>query len=141
MKKVAFLFLLIFAQLQGYSQDFTVTTYDVDITIHREGYFDVVEKYNIYFNEPKHGIFRDILLSYDLITEENKEEKRQIKLSNIEVPGHKFDAPSAFAQKMSSQAQIKIGDADVTVDGAQQYEIRYRVENAFLHEKEAIQFY
>ncbi|MEP2348319.1 MAG: DUF2207 domain-containing protein [Algoriphagus sp.] len=141
MKKIAFLFLLFFAQLQVNAQDFTVTSYDVDITISEAGYFDVVEKYNIYFNEPKHGIFRDILLSYDLLTEENKEEKRQIKLSNIEVPGHKFDSPSAFEQKMSSKAQIKIGDADVTIDGAQQYEIRYRVENAFLHEKEAIQFY
>ncbi len=141
MKKLAFLFLLLFAQLQVYAQDFTVTSYAVDITIHEEGYFDVVEKYNIYFNEPKHGIYRDIQLEYDLLTEDDEEKTRQIKLSNIEVPGYKFDSPSSFSQKLSSKAQIKIGDADVFLEGAQQYEIRYRVENAFLHEKEAIQFY
>lgn len=141
MKKISFLLLLFFAQLTVNAQDFTVTSYAVDITIHEEGYFDVVEKYNLNFEAPKHGIFRDIQTSYDLLTEDDKEETRKIKLSNIEVPGYKFDAPSAFGQKMSDNLRIKIGDADITLEGPQLYEIRYRVENAFLYEKEAIQFY
>ncbi|WP_075351568.1 DUF2207 domain-containing protein [Algoriphagus marinus] len=141
MKKISFLLLLFFAQLIVNAQDFTVTSYVVDITIHEEGYFDVVEKYNLNFEAPKHGIFRDIQTSYDLLNEEDKEETRKIKISNIEVPGYKFDAPSAFGQKMSDNLRIKIGDADITLEGPQLYEIRYRVENAFLYEKEAIQFY
>ena len=141
MKKISFLLLLFFAQLKVYAQDFTVTSYSVEITIHEDGYFDVVEKYNLNFETPKHGIFRDIQTSYDLLTEDHKQETRKIKVSNIEVPGYKFEAPSAFGQKMSDNLQIKIGDGDVTLEGPQQYEIRYRVENAFLHEKEAIQFY
>ena len=72
MKKITFLFLLFFVQLEVYSQDFTVTSYTVDITIHEEGYFDVVEKYNLNFEVPKHGIFRDIQLAYDLQTEEGE---------------------------------------------------------------------
>ncbi|WP_092895300.1 DUF2207 domain-containing protein [Algoriphagus aquimarinus] len=141
MKKFAFLFLLFFTQLDTYAQDFTVTSYSVDITIHEDGYFDVIEKYDIFFKDPKHGIYRDIRTSYDLLTEEGTQETRKIKLSNIDVPGYKFDAPAAFAQKMSDNLQIKIGDADIYLEGPQQYEIKYRVENAFLHEKEAIQFY
>ncbi len=141
MKKFTFLFLLFFGQLTVHAQDFTVTSYAVDITIHEEGYFDVVEKYNLNFEAPKHGIFRSIQTSYNLLNEEDKQETRKIKLSNIEVPGYKFDAPSAFGQKMTDNLQIKIGDGDVTLEGPQLYEIRYRVENAFLHEKEAIQFY
>jgi len=141
MKKITFLVLLFFVQLAGYAQDFTVTSYSVDVTIHEEGYFDVIEKYKLTFEVPKHGIFRSIQTSYDLLNEESKQETRKIKLSNIDVPAYKFDAPSAFGQKMSNNLQIKIGDADITLEGEQQYEIRYRVENAFLHEKEAIQFY
>jgi hypothetical protein len=141
MKKISFLLLLIFAHLTVHAQDFTVTSYAVDITIHEEGYFDVVEKYNLNFEVPKRGIFRSIQTSYDLLNEEDKQETRKIKLSNIEVPSYKFDAPSAFGQKMSNNLQIKVGDADITLEGPQQYEIRYRVENAFLHEKDAIQFY
>jgi hypothetical protein len=72
MKKITFLFLLIFAQLTVQAQDFTVTSYSVDIIIHEEGYFDVVEKYNLNFVVPKHGIFRDIQTSYDLLSEEDK---------------------------------------------------------------------
>lgn len=141
MKKTAFLLFLVFAQLGVYAQDFTVTSYTVDITIHEEGYFDVVEKYNIFFDAPKHGIFRDIQTSYEMLNEAGEKETRKIKLSDIEVPGYKFDAPSAFGQKMSNNLQIKIGDADIYLEGPQQYEIRYRVENAFLHETEVIQFY
>ncbi|MEB2786161.1 DUF2207 domain-containing protein [Algoriphagus persicinus] len=141
MKKITFLLFLFFAQLELFAQDFTVTSYAVDITIHEAGYFDVVEKYNLNFEVPKHGIFRNIQTSYDLLTENTEEETRKIKLSDIEVPGYMFDAPSALGQKMSDNLQIKIGDADVTLEGPQEYEIRYRVENAFLHEKEAIQFY
>jgi len=141
MKKISFLLLLIFAHLIVHAQDFTVTSYAVDITIHEEGYFDIVEKYNLNFEVPKRGIFRSIQTSYDLLNEEDKQETRKIKLSNIEVPSYKFDAPSAFGQKMSNNLQIKVGDADITLEGPQQYEIKYRVENAFLHEKDAIQFY
>ncbi|WP_192085749.1 DUF2207 domain-containing protein [Algoriphagus sp. Y33] len=141
MKKIAILFFLFSVQLEVFAQDFSVTSYSVDITIHQDGYFDVVEKYNLNFEVPKHGIYRDIRTSYDLQNENGELEKRKIKLSNIEVPGYKFEAPSSFGQKMSTNVRIKIGDANVTLKGPQYYEIRYRVENAFLHEREAIQFY
>ena len=141
MKKTVLLVLIFFAQLGVFAQDFTVTSYSVDITIHEEGYFDVVENYNINFEIQKHGVFRNIRTSYDLLNENNEEEKRKIKISNIKVPGYKFTASSAFGQKYSDNLQIKIGDADIFLQGPQEYEIRYRVENAFLHESEAIQFY
>lgn len=141
MKKTAFLLLFFICQFEVFSQDFSVTAYSVDITIHEEGYFDVVEKYKLNFEVPKHGIFRDIQTSYDLLTEEGEQETRKIKLSHINVPEYKFDAPSAFEQRMSDNARIKIGDAAVFLEGPQQYEISYRVENAFLFESEAIQFY
>lgn len=141
MRKTLFLFLLLFVQLEVFAQDFSVTSYSVDITVHKEGYFDVIEKYNLNFEIPKHGIFRNIQTSYDLLTEEGEQETRKIKLSNIDVPGYKFDAPSRIGQRMSDNLQIKIGDAGITLEGPQQYEIRYRVANAFLHESQAIQFY
>jgi uncharacterized membrane protein YgcG len=113
----------------------------VDIYIHEEGYFDVVENYDLTFNTYKHGIYRNILTNYDLLTEDNIQEKRKIKITKIKVPGHKFDADPAFIQKLSDNLQIKIGDKDVTVIGPQHYEIKYRVYNAFLFEKENIRFY
>lgn len=141
MKKIGSLILLLFVLYRVDAQDFVVNEYTVNIWIHEKGYFDVVEKYDLNFEVPKHGIYRDIQTSYELLTAEGNQETRKIELSKIEVPGYKFEAPSAFERKFSDQVQIKIGDADITLDGRQQYEISYRVENAFLFEKDVIQFY
>ncbi len=133
-----FAFLMLFA---AKAQDFAVHNYKVDIFIHPDGYFDVVEEYDIFFNVPKHGIYRTIQTNYDLITSEGEQTKRKIVVSNIEVPGHKFKTPFKFERKLSDFLNIRIGDADRTVIGSQHYEIKYRVANAYLYEDSQIQFY
>jgi len=140
--KNLFLFLFVFLGiLKGYTQDFEVDKAQVDIYISADGYFDVVENYDLTFTEYKHGIYRYIQTSYDLLTEDGKEEKRQIKIRKIEVPGYDFDADPDFIQKLSDNLEIKIGDKNVTVIGPQYYQIKYRVYDAFLFEKDQILFY
>ena len=141
MKKIILNFFAILILSYGYAQDFTVNNYKVDIFIHQKGYFDVVENYDLNFEIPKHGIYRTIQTNYDILTFDGKQEKRKIKISKIEVPNYKFEAPFNFVQKMSDNLEIKIGDANVTLIGPQHYEIKYRVTNAFLHENSQIRFY
>ncbi|WP_296702907.1 DUF2207 domain-containing protein [Algoriphagus sp.] len=141
MKKVIFLFFLIAINFNLFGQGFTVNSYSVDITLSKEGFFDVIEKYDLFFEVPKHGIYRDIQTKYDFQTAEGIVEKREIEITNIEVPNYKFEKSSKFEQRLSGNAQIKIGDSDFTIEGQQQYEIRYRVHNAFIHEEDQIQFY
>lgn len=124
-----------------YSQGFTVTNYTVDIQVHEDGYFDVVENYDVDFHISKHGIFRTIQTKYDLFTFDGKETTRKIIISDIDVPGHRFEYPAKFQRRMSSDLRIKIGDPNRTIMGPQHYEIRYRVENAFLHEDSRVRFY
>lgn len=134
--------LLAFLSLNfGYAQDFTVDKYAVDITLYEEGYFDVVESYDLTFAFPKHGIYKDIQTRYDLLTEADQQEIRKITISNVEVPERTFTTPSNFEQKLSTNFQIKIGDADKMITDAQHYEIRYRVHNAFLYETDGVKFY
>lgn len=141
MKQLIFLSLVLLSVNFGLAQDFTVDYYTVDITIQEEGYFDVIEKYDLTFKSPKHGIYRDIQTTYALLTEAGNQENRKIKISDVAVPGHKFKTPFGFEQKLTGTYQIKIGDADKTVIGPQLYEIRYRVHNAFLYETDGIKFY
>lgn len=141
MKQLSFLLLAFLSLNFGYAQDFTVGHYTVDVTIHHEGYFEVVEKYDLTFDRPKHGIYRDIQTKYDLLTEAGTQEIRKIKISDVAVPGHKFEKPFGFGQRLTDTYQIKIGDANKTVTGLQHYEIRYRVHNAFLYETDGIKFY
>ena len=141
MKYIFSLLLAVFTLSLGYAQGFDVKKYTVDIYISEEGYFDVVEKYDVYFNQQKHGIYRTIQLKYDLLTSEGNREKRAIEVSNIVVPGHKSDIDGKFSRKLSTFFDIKIGDANKYVYGPQQYEIRYRVKNAFLFEENDTRFY
>jgi len=127
--------------LKTSAQDFIVNKCVVDIYISEEGYFDVVENYDITFTAHKHGIFRTIRTNYDLFTEDSIQEKRKIKIRNIEVPNHKYEADFDFVQKISDNLQIKIGDKNKTIIGPQHYEIKYRVYNAFLFGDSQIRFY
>ncbi|MEM7185775.1 MAG: DUF2207 domain-containing protein [Bacteroidota bacterium] len=141
MQKFFWVFSLLWVGTFAHAQGFTVQNYHVDITIHEEGYFDVVEDYDIYFQVPKHGIYRDIRTKYDLITFNGTETSRKIIVSNIEVPEHRFEIPYQFQRNLSSSLRIKIGDPNTTIQGRQHYQIRYRVDNAFLHEEDRVRFY
>ncbi len=141
MKKIFILLTLLLVFTAGYAQDFTVTNYTVDITIDEDGYFDVIENYDLNFEIPKHGIYRNIQTQYDLFNFEGKKEERKIRISHVKVPDYKFDVPFNFVQKLKDNMIIKIGDKDVTLVGPQHYEIQYRVHNAFLFEDSQIRFY
>ena len=141
MKRLRLFMLTLFVICKGYSQDFTVTNYSVDITINEKGYFDVDENYDLNFETYKHGIYRTILTEYNLTNSNGTQEKRKIEIDHIKVPNYKFDAPFGFIQKLSKKIDIKIGDKNRTLIGPQHYEIKYRVNNAFLFEQSRIRFY
>jgi uncharacterized membrane protein YgcG len=126
---------------KGFSQDFTVDNYSVEIHINSEGYFEVYENYDVDFKYHKHGIYRDIITSYDLKTADGSHEKREIKISDVDAPGHLFEASGKFSQRINGTARIKIGDPNKTVIGPVHYKIYYRVDNAFLFEQDYIRFY
>ena len=140
-KTILSLLLGFFFVTEGVAQAFEVEHAKVDIYINADGYFDVVENYLINFKSPKHGIIRTIQTNYDLLTFEGKKEKRKIKIRNVEVLGHKFSADFNFTQNRSDNFDIKIGSKRVMVLGEQHYQIKYRVYNAFLFEKDVIRFY
>lgn len=141
MKKLLLFLCGVLLYQMGSAQGFEVKHVDVEIHIHSEGYFDVIERYDMDFSQQKHGIFREIRTSYDLTTAEGEREKRKIKVSKIKVPGHKYSVDPNFIRKIQPQFQIKIGDKNKWVFGPQHYEIRYRVDNAFLFEESQVQFY
>ncbi|MCG2431728.1 DUF2207 domain-containing protein [Aequorivita sp. F64183] len=131
----------IFFFLKASSQNFTVDYAKVDIYISEEGYFDVVENYDITFTAPKYGIYRTIQTQYDIKTEEGTNEKRKIEIKKLDVSKHKYSTTPFLARKVSNDFEIKIGNKDKTIIGPEHYEIKYRVYNAFLYEEENTHFY
>lgn len=141
MKRIYALLFFLSAHLIAFSQGFTVNKFTADIYLNTEGYFDVVEKYEIEFSEAKHGIFKDIITKFDYKDEYGNVSKREIYISNIEVPGRKFTTNTFLGKQMGDKLSIKIGDKSQLINGTQQYEIRYRVKNAVFFTDSLAQLY
>ncbi|UMB53533.1 DUF2207 domain-containing protein [Lutibacter sp. A64] len=141
MKKLVLVLFGFLFFLNSNAQDFIVNKSHIQIYISEEGYFDVVENYDLTFEVHKHGIYRDIQTKYNLLTAEGTQEKRKIKIRNVEVPNYKYEVDFDFEQQLSDNLNIKIGDKDISLIGPQHYQIKYRVYNAFLFDDSKIQFY
>ncbi|MEO8415538.1 MAG: DUF2207 domain-containing protein [Ginsengibacter sp.] len=125
---------------------FTITQYDVTVRVNKDASLDISEKIDVHFTEPRHGITRKIPYKYDVQPLPANVEKadRQLEsggqtitmVDNIKVPGWNFDVSNDGNYK-----SIKIGSADKTVDGDQQYVITYRVLNAINFFKDHSELY
>ncbi len=141
MKKTIILLTFLFVNTLLFSQGFIVKNFTADIYLNSEGYFDVVENYDVEFSEPKHGLLREIITDYKFQTAEGKTEKRKLVIENVEVPANSFSFSSKREQRLDGKIIIKIGDKNKYVNGLQHYEIKYRVYNAFLFENDLVEFY
>jgi uncharacterized membrane protein YgcG len=108
-----------------------ITRFDVRLEIAHDGTLDVAETIVARFDEPRHGIFREIPVRYD-------------------VNGHLYDLRMHLKGVDDGQGRpwkrdvndeenrvvIKVGDKNTTLTGVQTYVIRYRVARAVLWEGE-----
>ncbi len=124
-----------------HAQGFTVKQFTADYYLNADGYFDVVEKYDVEFAESKHGLYRDINTNYQIHHESEGSIDRIIQIDHIEVPQQHFETNELFGYLWDKKLRIKIGDRNQWVSGQQQYIIKYRVHNAFLATDSTIQFY
>ncbi|MBQ9075561.1 MAG: DUF2207 domain-containing protein [Mogibacterium sp.] len=98
------------ASLSVYADDsYRTTVFDVDISASEDNSFAVNETIDVDFLYPHHGIYRYI-------------PKNGVSISDISVPGYKYDVSTRDGHKM-----IKIGDAETTLTGPQTYEVSYKM--------------
>lgn len=128
------LFLLLFCWAAAGSlraEYFVITNYNVRIVFTEEGYADFTETIEVLFSQPRHGIFRHIPLK----SEVNGEMVSRI-LRDIKVEGFDFSTSTE-----GTNLVLKIGDADVYVEGRQVYRISYRVLNPLNFFEDHSEFY
>jgi len=127
--------LLIFAGLiccfHSTAQGFVIRSFEVKITIEKQGYIQVDEHLKVDFSEKKRGIIRNIPFKY---TYRGKSYKTKIDRVNVEGWDFKVTA-------QNNQKTIRIGHPDKYLEGNQDYKIRYRVKGPFIHAKEYDEFY
>lgn len=121
MKYLAFLLTSFFLAFNAHSE--TIDSFDAVVLIDKSGKIEVLERVNYNFGtEQKHGIFRDIPLA-----------KNGSKI-NIIVRGVYDEAnhPYLYTSDINNDIlHIRIGDPNVLVTGAKQFNIKYDVTNVF----------
>jgi uncharacterized membrane protein len=113
-----FIPLFLFA-FQVRAEYYSIKQYHIDVHFTDEGYADFDEVIEVEFTSPRHGIFRFIPMRDNI---NNKRVDRLI--SDVDVEGYKFST-----SRENNNLVLKIGDANVLVDGRQVYHIHYRVMN------------
>ncbi len=89
--------------------DFYIKNYDVQVNVNDDRSYDVTETLDVYFNEERHGITRNIPLYASA--------EREVRLLDVDVIGAPFE--------YDGYGYLKIGDPDETVTGDQTYIIKY----------------
>lgn len=96
--------------------------YQVDIQILDDASVRVKENIDVYFNEKRRGIFRNIPKAILV-----NGEKIKVELTDVEVQNHKFKMLNENNNRV-----IRIGDPDIYLTGQQTYNISYTLKNIFL---------
>lgn len=113
------LFILLFPTITYANSDYTITSYNVNITVNENNTLNITEKIGAYFTTPKHGIYRKIPLYNDVKRLDGTSSKMRAKISNIKV-NNKYSVSITNGYK-----QIQIGDKNTLVSGLKYYEISY----------------
>ncbi|MBN2627461.1 MAG: DUF2207 domain-containing protein, partial [Spirochaetales bacterium] len=113
-KTLLFSLLLLLAGVLPLMADeaFVIDNYKVEMTAGLDNAYDVTETLDMDFSADRHGIIRDIPLSFDGMP---------VNISKIQVKG--YDSKVDFGRENVS---IRIGSADTYVNGKVQYVISYR---------------
>lgn len=127
---------LLISENDAYSHyEYVLDSYDVSIIVHEDNTFTIIENIVAYFNVPKHGIIRSLPLKNTINRLDGSKSTNRVKIENINV-NNTF---SAYIE--SGEQIIKIGDANTTLLGPQQYTINYVVDIGKDPAKEYDEFY
>ena len=107
---------------------FAFESFTSDITLNKDGSFDVVETLQGEFFENRHGLFRNIPVRY----EKPDGGFFTVPLDVQEVT-HNGEEVNYEVYHEGPQFVVKIGDADRTVRGPFEYRIAYHVDRAILY--------
>jgi uncharacterized membrane protein len=113
-KILIFIFALILPFYAKADEFFDIKNFNADITINEDSSFAVTETIDVYFKQDRHGIYRDL----------------DTQGISVQIGGitNQNNAPWNYTlEGFDLGTRIKIGDADIYVNGDQTYKITYGV--------------
>ena len=115
-----------------------IASYYVDVDIRKDNSARIHEKIEAIFNEPKHGIYRDIPMVVH-----NRSDNVTIRtpIKDVNVTDENGNRLTVSKSSVGDFLRIKIGDADITMTGQHTYNIDYTVYNVVWDDGESRVFY
>lgn len=107
----------------------SIERFDVNLSIGNDASLEVVETIVAMFDQPKHGLYREIPIRYDVGMQLYDLRFRLISVTG--VGGKPLTTKTSYS---GNRVLIRIGDPEITVTGRQTYVIRYTVDRAILWE-------
>lgn len=129
--------LLVAAAARADRGGYVVHRFDTQVTVKPDAGIDVVERLEVEFSAPRHGIYRTIPVRYS----DPRGFAYSLGLRAIRVTD---EAGHSIPTKVTDQGRytnIRIGDADREVEGRVVYVIRYQVRDALGHFPEYDEIY
>jgi len=115
-----------------------IVHFNADIVINPDATVRVTEKITYNFGElQRHGIYRDIPVKYAT----NSGNKYTAQIDDIVVTNANGKKVTFVVSKEGNNKKIKIGDANKTITGTQQYNISYTVHDAITYFDDYQEFY
>ena len=99
--------------------EYTINSYDIDINVKEDNTLNITERIGVYFNVEKHGIFRKIPLTNNIVRNDGSTSKNRVKLTNIRV------SDNYTTSYNNDDKVIRIGSEDTTLTGEKNYTISY----------------
>ena len=117
------LLLLIFpTRIYGSIYEYTITSFDSQISINQDTSLSVTETIIVNFESPKHGIFRNIPVTYSARGKTIRTNFELISVTDENNVGLIYDT-----SRLGQSVSLKIGDPDRTITGLNTYIISYKI--------------
>ncbi len=123
--------------LSAQSRYYTVDSFHSEIAVDTDGSITVEETLEVNFHHQRHGIFREIPYKY-------RDASGDMIRTPLEVISVKDKSGKSWEYRVRHEGNvvnIRIGDADLYVEGYQVYIIKYRVERVLLFLKDHDELY
>lgn len=98
---------------------YEIQSYDVNMRVTKGNVYHITETITVYFNQSRHGIYRDIPVINTVSREDGSSSRIQARVENIRC-GEKHTV-----SRSGNFCRIKLGDEDRTITGMMTYHISY----------------
>ena len=127
MPKIKYLLIILFVSFIGLinaealynNYDYYIDNYNIIINVNKNNSYDITEEIRVYFNQPRHGIYRSIPLRNLVRRLDGTTTNNIVKISDVAVNKTYTTSTS------NGNYVLQIGDASTTVTGYQEYVIKY----------------